>query len=68
MDAHLLSIYTPEVDDNIKLTLTFENGAVLHAGMADQLSDQRAPLGTSPEPTGTMVVENLGNATAGSCG
>lgn len=26
VDAHLLSIFTPEVDDNIKLLLRFENG------------------------------------------
>ena len=34
VDAHLLSIYTPEVDDNIRLTLTFGNGTVAFLEMA----------------------------------
>lgn len=34
VDAHLLSIFTPEVDDNIKVTLSFENGAVALLEMA----------------------------------
>ncbi len=57
VDAHLLSIYTPEVDDNIKLTLSFENGAVAMLEMATNCLIN-APRWHISGTEGTMVIEN----------
>lgn len=57
VDAHLLSIYTPEVDDNIKLLLRFENGVSALLEMATNCLIN-APRWHVTGETGTMVVED----------
>ena len=57
VDAHLLSVFTPEVDDNIKLLLRFENGVSALLEMATNCLIP-APRWHVTCKEGTLVVEN----------
>ena len=57
VDGHLLSIFTPEVDDNIKLTLKFENGAVAMLEMSTNTLIN-APRWHVTGTEGTLQVDN----------
>ena len=57
VDAHLLSIYTPEVDDNIKLLFRFENGVSAMLEMATNCLIN-APRWHVTGEDGTLVIDD----------
>lgn len=57
VDAHLLDIYSGEVDDNIKVTLGFENGVVAMLEMATNCLIN-APRWHVSGKEGTLVIDN----------
>ena len=56
-DAHLLSLFTPEVDDNIKLLLRFENGVSALLEMATNCYIP-SPRWHVQCDHGTLIIEN----------
>lgn len=61
VDAHLFSIFTEEVDDNIKIFLRFENGVSAISEMATNCFINHPRWHVSCT-NGTMVVDDWGNS------